>query len=296
MKFISLIVLLILVCPLALAGISIEKRYEDAFESLNQDIQTELLYGDLSQSSVRRSLRAKIGQVASLARQVGGRKHSRMVKMSFERTIQGLRKMNKNYREALDMTYANGLTGREMIIEALSPENNRKILQIYQEKKESLSSVYQGKQLRSKALEVTLEEIENEQQFNFLKVAPLETYVLKDPLFSFLNEKCVPAFGEEDLFVLLFGFNRCWSQKYRIDRYTVGLGYYNARSGFSYVTGLKIGKKDFYGVGAKVLIGVKYAGGIGVFLGNGLMFSLDLEQGYGIYAGATYINIKPKSN
>ena len=47
-------------------------------------------------------------------------------------------------------------------------------------------------------------------------------------------------------------------------------------------------------VSLSLQIGVNYAGGIGVFLGNGLIFSLDLERAYGLYAGATYFRLKPR--
>lgn len=295
MKSILLLVLFSLVSPFAHSATpAAEKAYQTAFESLNQDIQQELLYGDLTNKSVVRSLKAKINQLAPLAKQVGGRKHSLMVVMSFHQTLNALAKMNKNYRAALDMTYANGLTGREIILEASNPITNAKILKIYQEKKESLSSLYSDRKLQARALDLTLAEIENDPDFAFLKMEPSDNYVQKSGTFSFLKEKCVPDFGEEDFFLLLFGFNRCHTPNYRVDRYTVGLGYYYAYSGYAYVTGLKIGKKNFYGVGAKVQIGVIYGGGIGIFLGNGLMLSLDLEKAYGIYAGATYINLKRK--
>jgi hypothetical protein len=60
------------------------------------------------------------------------------------------------------------------------------------------------------------------------------------------------------------------------------------------MTGLKIGKKGFKGIGIRVQVGASYAGGIGIFIGNGLILSLDLEKAYGIFAGVTYINLNLK--
>lgn len=294
MKSFLIIIVFSLITRLVHSSTPIEKTYQNAFEALNQEIKQELLYGDLSQKSVKRSLQARIKKLAPLAQKLGGRKYKYMVVMSFEKTLFALAALNKNYRTALEMSYANGLTGREIILAAMDPENNRKIVALYNLKKDSLQTTYSGKELRSRAMDLTLEEIEHEQDFAFLKVEPIENYVMKDSLFGFIKDKCTSRFGEEDFHLLVFGFNRCFTEKYRIDRWTVGPGFYNASAGYSYVTGLKIGKKGFKGVGVRVQVGVKYAGGIGVFIGNGLMLSLDLETGYGLYAGATYFNLMPK--
>jgi hypothetical protein len=294
MKPLILAILFALMSTLAIGATSSEKiQYQNAFENLNREIQHELLYGDLTQRSVRKNLRSKIKTIKPLARKVGGRRHSLMVVMSFNQTLNSLVRMNKKYREALDMTYENGLTGREIIVKATDPENNRRILEIYEAKKATLTA-FSNHDLRSFALDLTLQEIENIPDFDFLKITPQRNYVMQDKTFTFFADKCIPARGEEDLFVLLFGYNQCTTPKYKINRFTVGLGYYNANSGFAYVTGLKIGKKNFHGVGAKVQFGIFYGGGIGVFLGNGLILSLDLEKGYGVYAGATYMNVKHK--
>jgi hypothetical protein len=272
----------------------IEDQFKRDLLSLNEDLKQEILYGDLSLLSQGTSFKKKLKMVKASATQFKGRKFAQMVKKSFSHTIRGLKELQKSYHSILDMTFNNGLSGREMIVAALDPDNNKKILDIYSQKKAWLQSLGQTTNLHEKALDLTLVEIDDDEDFNFLKIEASQNYVLNDPVFSFLKDKCTPAFGEEDFFLLLFGFNRCTTQKYRIDRYTVGLGYLNAPNGFSYVTGLKIGKKGFMGIGARVQIGVNYAGGIGVFLGNGLIFSLDLERAYGLYAGATYFRLKPR--
>jgi hypothetical protein len=279
---------------LAHSATLLETNYQNQFEAINQEIKHELLFGDLSKKSVKRSLQAKIKKIAPLARKIGGLKYKIMVVMSFEKTLLALSTMNKNYKTALDMSYANGLTGREIILAALDADNNKKIVEIYNQNKVSLGPTYSGKELRTRAMDLTLEQLDHDQNFAFLQIAPVENYVMKDGMFNFIKDKCTSRFGEEDFFLLIFGFNRCFTEKYRVDRWTVGAGFFSASKGYSYVTGLKIGKKGFKGVGVRVKVGVKYAGGIGVFIGNGLMLSLDLESSYGLYAGATYFNLMPK--
>jgi hypothetical protein len=268
---------------------TLEKAYETEFESLNQEIKHELLYGNLASPSLQKSLQLRIKKLGSLALEQGGLKHKLMITMTLKKTVKALTSLNSNYREALDVVYANGLTGREIIIEALDPENNRKIVEIYNQKKESLRSTLSGRNLKIKAMDLTMAEVEHNQEFAFLNMEPVENYVLKDNVFSFIKEKCVPKFGEENFHLLVFGYNRCLTDKYRVDRYTIGPGFYNADSGYTWVTGLKIGKKSFRGIGVRIQAGIKLGYGIGVFIGNGLMLSLDLEKtAYGLYAGATY--------
>lgn len=294
MKSILIIIVFSLITRLAQSSTQLEISYQDKFEELNQEIKQELIYGDLSNHSVKNSLRTKINRLAPLAQKIGGRKHRRLVITSFEKTLQALSDMNKSYLKALDFTYANGLTGREIIIEALDPENNRRIVAVYNQNKDSLKNYFSGKKLRIKAMDLTIAELDHDQSFAFLKMDRPENFVMNDSAFSFLKEKCIPAFGEEDFHLLIFGFNRCNSEKYRIDRWTVGPGFYNATSGYSYVTGLKIGNKGFKGIGVRVQAGFKKGYGIGVFIGNGLLLTLDLEQAYGLYGGATYFNLKLK--
>jgi len=294
MKVIFSIILIILFVNLAHSTTQIEDQFKRELNSLNEDLKQEILYGDLSLFSQGNSFKKKLKKVKISATLFKGRKFSQMVIKSFSHTIRGLKQIQKSSHSVLDMTFNNGLSGREMIVAALDSDNNKKILDIYSQKKAFLQSLGQTRNLNEKALDLTLDEIEDDEDFNFLKIESPNNYVSNDPVFSFLKDKCRPAFGEEDFFLLLFGFNRCTTQKYRIDRYTVGLGYLNAPNGFSYVTGVKIGKKGFMGIGARVQIGVNYAGGIGVFLGNGLIFTLDLERAYGLYAGATYFRLKPR--
>jgi hypothetical protein len=192
------------------------------------------------------------------------------------------------------MVYPNGMSGREIVLEATDLENNKKIIKIYDHYKSALASSYKGSELKNRAMDLTLEEVSQNKDFNFLNLGVQKNFVLKDPVFSFIQDKCTPRFGEEDFFLLLFGMNRCFTNTHVVNRYSVGAGYYNATSGYSYVTGLKIGRKSFYGVGATVKLGVHYAGGIGVVIGNGLLITLDLEKSYGIYAGGTYLNLKAK--
>ena len=257
-------------------------------------MQHELLSGDISHPVFQQSISRKMDQLMPNAEKVGGKKFQVLLKRNFKQTLRALSRYSKNKKSTLDLVYPNGLTGRQIVLEAINPETNHALVEIYQRHKTLLSLSLTGVELKSLAMAQTMKEIRHDHRFDFLQLKPEKNYVLQDQLFNFIADKCIPAMGEEDFFLLLFGFNRCGTQKYRIDRWTVGAGYYNATSGYSYVTGLKIGKKDFYGVGAGVKIGVSYAGGIGVFIGNGLMFNLDLEKSYGIYAGVTYMNIKPK--
>jgi len=273
---------------------TLERTYQNEVEALNQEIQQELLYGDLTTKSVKQSLNAKIKNLSSLALKIGGRKHRRMVVMSFKKTLSALAGLNNSYRMAMEMTYANGLTGREIITQALDPENNRRIMDIYNHKKDFLRSAYSGKKLLTRAMDLTLEELDKEKDFAFLKIEPAANYVMADSTFNFLKEKCVPRFGEESFHILVFGFNRCFSKKYKIDRWTVGPGFFNANKSYSYMTGLKIGKKNLRAIGVRAQVGIKYGGGIGVFIGNGLVLALDIDEGYGIYGGVTYFNLRLK--
>jgi len=138
MKSFLIILFFGLLTNLARSSTSLKKAYQGEFEILNQEIKQELLYGDLSNKSVKESLRARIKKLASLALQIGGRKHRRMVLTSFNKTLFTLASMSKSYQTALDMTYTNGLTGREIVVEALDPENNRRVLEIYTQKKSLL--------------------------------------------------------------------------------------------------------------------------------------------------------------
>jgi hypothetical protein len=270
------------------ASTSIEKSWNKEVEQLNQDIQKELLYGDVSDTRFQNAIFKKINLLRPLADKSGGKRRN------FQKTLRALSHLMKNGSKALDIIYPNGLTGRQIVLEATDPEVNRALKAIYDRHKTLLSSYLSGHALKSKAMTETLLEIQSDPRFDFLNLQPEKNYVLQDQVFNFIADKCLSPMGEEDFYFVLFGFQRCQTQKYRMDRWTVGLGYYNATAGYSYLTGLKIGKKDFYGVGARVKVGVSYAGGIGVFIGNGLMFNLDLEKAYGLYAGVTYINIKPK--
>lgn len=294
MKSILIIIVFSLITRLAHSATSLEIAYQDKFEELNQEIKQELIYGDLSNNSVKYSLNAKINKLATLALKMGGRNQKRLVIASFEKTVNALSSLNKSHKKALDFTYANGLTGREIISEAMDSENNQRIIGIYNQNKDSLKNLYSGRNLRIKAMDLTIEELDHDKSFAFLKMDRPQNFVMNDSAFSFIKEKCIPAFGEEDFHLLIFGFNRCHSEKYRIDRWTVGPGFYNATSGYSYVTGLKIGKKSFKGIGVRVQAGYKKGYGIGVFIGNGLMLTLDLDQAYGLYGGATYFNLKLK--
>lgn len=274
---------------------TLENTYQNEFESLNREIKHELLFGNLASPAQQKSLHLRVEKLGVLAKQMGGVKHKLMVVRTLQKTIKALSSLNANYREALDMIYANGLSGREIILEALDPENNRKIVEIYNQKKESLKTILTGKELKIMAMDLTMAEVEQNQEFAFLNLAPVENYVLQDGVFNFFKAKCVPHFGEENFHLLVFGYNRCLTEKYRVDRYTIGPGFYNADSGYTWVTGLKIGKKSFRGIGVRIQAGIKLGYGIGVFIGNGLMLSLDLEKtAYGLYAGATYFVLKAK--
>ena len=294
MKSFLIILVFSLLTNLVHSSTLLEKTYQTEFEILNQEIRHELLNGDLTSRSVKQSLKARIKTLGSIALQIGGRRNRRMVVSGYKKTLAALTSMDETYRAALEMTYANGLTGREIIIEAMDTENNKKIVDIYNQKKDYLRASYHGKELKDRAMDMTLEEVDGNQDFAFLKVEPVANYVLTGKTFNFLKEKCVSKYGEEDFHLLIFGINVCYSDKYKIDRWTVGPGYYYEASGYSYMTGLKIGKKGFKGIGVRVQIGASYAGGIGVFIGNGLILSLDLEKAYGIFAGVTYINLNLK--
>ena len=294
MKLILSFLVFLLTTGLTQASVTLEKNFQTKIDSLTREINQELLDGNLARRDVQESLREKIRNIAPLAERVGGKKHKNLVVRSLRKTLRSLSRLDRTHRDVLNMTFENGMTGREIFLEATDPENNRKIVAIYNAKKDLLQKSYTGNELRSRAMDLTLNELNQSKEFDFLKMVPQENYVTSDPLFSFIGQKCTPEYGEEDFFLLLFGIHTCESKKYYIERYTVGLGYYNAWFGNAYVTGLKIGKKAFYGVGATAKIGTYYAGGISVYIGNGLILSLELEKSYGIYAGVTYMTIKPK--
>jgi hypothetical protein len=112
--------------------------------------------------------------------------------------------------------------------------------------------------------------------------------------FNFLSEKCQPKLGEESFHILIIGYYKCENDKYRFVHWTVGPGYYYANKTSSYITGVKIGKKDFYGIGVRAQVGIKFGIGINVYVGNGLILALDVEDASGVYAGVSYLNIRPK--
>lgn len=294
MKSFLTAVVFILLTNMVHSSTSLEKNYQTEFEALNAEIKQEMLYGDLSSRSVKVSLKARINKLGALALQIGGRKNRRMVVKGFKQTLAALSAMDRTYKTALDMTYENGLTGRSIVIEAMDPENNRRLVEIYNHNKDFLHASYSGKELKNRAMDMTLKEVEQNQEFAFLKVEPVKNYVFKEGVFNFLKEKCVSKYGEEDFHLLIFGLNRCYSEKYIVDRWTVGPGYYYESTGYSYMTGIKIGKNRFRGIGVRAQIGAYYGGGIGIFIGNGLILSLDLEKAYGIFAGVTYFNLKLK--
>jgi hypothetical protein len=294
MKLMLKALIFLLVTGSIQASVTLEKDFQSKIDFLNQEIRQELLDGNLAQHNVQKSLREKIGNISTLAEKIGGKKHKNLVSRSLRKTLRALSRLDRKYRDVFNITFENGMTGREIFLEATDPENNRKIVAIYNAKKNLLQKSFSGNELRSRAMDLTLIELNQSKEFDFLKMVPQENFVNSDPVFSFIGQKCSPDYGEEDFFLLLFGIHTCESKKYYIERYTVGLGYYNAWFGNSYVTGLKIGRKAFYGVGATAKIGAYYAGGVSVYLGNGLILSLELEKSYGLYAGVTYMTIKPK--
>jgi hypothetical protein len=186
------------------------------------------------------------------------------------------------------------MSGKQILQKALNPQINQEIVRIYENKKNSLFFYQQGEKLNEIALQATLEELSKDEKFQFLFLNSPLLKTSKPPLFNFISDRCSPENGEGDFHLLLFGFYRCHGNKFRVDRYTIGPGYYNASTGTTYVQGLRIGRKSFFGVGVNVKIGAYYGAGLGVFVGNGLMLTLDLERTYGVFAGATYLNVRPK--
>jgi hypothetical protein len=270
---------LILILSFSALASQDKKIYELNFESLNNDLLQELLHGDVAKE--KRSLYKKINALESQARSIYGKKFSRLLAKNFKHTVRFLSRLDKTHKEVLDLRFENGLTGREVIVKALDPKSFIKLQSIYEENQKDLSK--------------TLLEAQASPDFDFLDLKAERNYVLQEQAFNFFASTCQPKFGEEDFFLVLFGFERCESNQYQLDRYTVGLGYINSVSGQSYMTGLKIGKKSFFGVGARVKIGISYAGGIGVFIGNGLIITVDLDKKtYGLYAGATFAHMKVK--
>lgn len=270
---------LILILSFSALASQDKKIYEHNFESLNNDFLQELLYGDVAKEKI--SLYKKINALESQAKSLYGKKFSRLLAKNFKHTVKFLSRLDKTHKEVLDLRFENGLTGREVIVKALDPKSFIKLQSIYEENQKDLSK--------------TLLEAQASPDFDFLDLKAERNYVLQEQAFNFFASTCQPKFGEEDFFLVLFGFERCESNQYQLDRYTVGLGYINSVSGQSYMTGLKIGKKSFFGVGARVKIGVSYAGGIGVFIGNGLIITVDLDKKtYGLYAGATFAHMKVK--
>jgi hypothetical protein len=270
---------LILILSFSALASQDKKIYEHNFESLNNDLLQELLYGDVAKEKI--SLYKKINALESQAKSLYGKKFSRLLAKNFKHTVKFLSRLDKTHKEVLDLRFENGLTGREVIVKALDPKSFIKLQSIYEENQKDLSK--------------TLLEAQASPDFDFLDLKAERNYVLQEQAFNFFASTCQPKFGEEDFFLVLFGFERCESNQYQLDRYTVGLGYINSVSGQSYMTGLKIGKKSFFGVGARVKIGVSYAGGIGVFIGNGLIITVDLDKKtYGLYAGATFAHMKVK--
>ena len=271
--------LLILVLSFSSIAKSQKEIYESNFESLNQEIQNEILYGDLSQKKF--PLYKKIRNLATQAEKIHGKKFAGLLAKNFRHTVKALSRLDKSHKEILDLRFENGLTGREVIVKAMDPKSFQQLQALYEENNKDLAKTISAAQELS--------------DFDFLNLKPERNYVLNEQAFNFFASTCQPKFGGEDFFLALFGFERCESGTYELDRYTVGLGYINSVTGQSYMTGLKIGKKSFFGVGARVKIGVSYAGGLGVFIGNGLIISVDLDKKtYGLYAGATFAHMKVK--
>ena len=167
MKVIFSIILMIFIVNTGHSSTQVEDQFKRDLLSLNEDLKQEVLYGDLSLLSQGTSFKKKLKMVKASATQFKGRKFSQMVLKSFSHTIRGLKELQKSYHSILDMTFNNGLSGREMIVAALDPDNNKKILDIYSQKKAWLQSLGQTTNLHEKALDLTLVEIEDDEDFNF---------------------------------------------------------------------------------------------------------------------------------
>lgn len=240
--------------------------------SFQEEFKHQLLHGDLSDPEVKLNLKKKL-------RGMRGRK----------RALRALESLDRNYHDVLDMSLSHGLSGRQVLAEALDSKNVKLMNEMYASNKDFLRAAYSGKELKRRAFEKTMNELHERPEFQFLFFENTDK-----GLFTIVNEACQSRFGEENFHLLIFGFNRCWSEGFRVDRWTIGPGYYYASQGATRLVGLKIAAKSFKGLGVRVQIGVIEGVGVSVHIGNGFMITMDLDKANGVYAGITYLNMKAR--
>ncbi len=263
------------------------------FDRLNGEIKELLLNASLGQRTVRKEIRRKIHALGSLAQKIGGRKNKRAITRSYRKALRIMSRFDGKYHEVLMAQFSNGMTGKEILLAALNPMNTKKLDVLYQAKKTELSGTYSGKELGQKAFEAMMTLAREDEDLGFLFFEEQENLVEQKGYATIIDETCLPKFGEESFHLLIFGFNRCTSENYVMDRWTVGPGFYSAAQGSTKVLGVKLEVDYFSGIGLRAQLGAYFGVGISAYVGNGLMITIDTERGYGIYAGASYLSLKP---